>query len=511
MEWLTLILTVLVGAISLRYFLLWRKLDKLKELGVLHPRAWPLLGNSGSVLFRRKHFSEMIESLYRMNEAADYIGFYDFQEPVIMIRSPELLKTVTVKNFDHFTDHRGFLDADSESLFSKNLFLLCGERWKEMRNLLSPAFTSSKMRNMFQLMSICGKSFVDCLEQYSSKKSNIVNTKDIFTRYTNDVIATCAFGLSVDSMKNPENDFYMMGKDATNLSGIRALKLLLARLSPRLANLLKISITSKETETYFENIVRETIEARDKNGITRPDMLQLMMESRGKRADGSEKLTIRDMTAQAFIFFFGGFESSATAMCFVAHEIALDSKVQAKLCDEIDEVLAECNGDVTYELINGMEYLEAVINEALRLYPINLFLERLCVKKFELPPAFPNGKPITIEPGQNVLYPTLSIQRDPKYFPNPEKFDPERFMGSAKSNVNPLTYIPFGIGPRMCIANRFALLEIKVLIFHLLSKYNLKPRPEATSPAVLSKKGFIMMPKDGFWVEIEARNPQIEE
>ncbi|XP_043285529.1 cytochrome P450 9e2-like [Venturia canescens] len=507
MQWIALILSLLAGVIP---YLLWRKWNKLARMGIEHPTAWPIIGNSASVLCLRSHFVDMIESVYKFKQEADYVGFYDFSEPTILIRSPELLKSITIKNFDHFTDHRNFLDPESNPLFSKNLFVLRGEKWKEVRTLLSPAFTSSKMKNMYGLMSVCGKNFISELVDASLVKSKVVDSKDIFTRFANDVIATCAFGISIDSMKNPDNEFYALGKDATNLSGLRGLKLLVARLSPILAKIFGISLVSAKVEMYFSKIVRDAIETRDKLGITRPDMLQLMMESRGKKSSENHQrdLTIQEITAQAFIFFFGGFESVATAMCLVAHEIAVSVEAQAKLHREIDDVLAK--GDVTYEAINGMEYLDAVVSEALRLYPINLFLERLCVKRFELPPALPGGKPVTIEPGQSVWYPTFSVQRDPKYYPNPKKFDPERFMGDAKSKIDPLTYLPFGMGPRMCIANRFALLEIKVLMFNLLAKCRLKPRPGAQSPIEFSKKGFNLIPKDGFWLEIEPRNTPID-
>ncbi|XP_043284584.1 cytochrome P450 9e2-like [Venturia canescens] len=504
-EWLPLIVAVLIVTIGVQY-LRWKKSNKLKKLGVLHPKAWPVIGNSAALISGRMHYTDLIESIYRLNEDAYYVGFHDFKEAVILIRSPELLKSIVVKNFDHFTDHRYFVDPELNPLFSKNLFTLRGEKWKEVRNLLTPAFTGSKMKYMFELMSDCGKNFVDYLVNVTLEKSHVVDSRDILTRYANDVVATCAFGISVNSMEHPTNTFYMMGKDATNFNGARGLKMLLVRLFPPLGKLIGGSFFPPHVEKFFEHVVRETVEMRDREGITRPDMIQSMMETKGNESHQGRKLTILDMTAQAVGFFFGGFESVATAMCLVAHEIAIDAKVQQKMRDEIDEVVTATSGKVTYEAINDMPYLDAVVNETLRLYPINMFIERLCTKSFELPPALPGRKPITIAPGQSVFYPTFSIQRDSKYYPNPEKFDPERFMGSVKSNVNPFAYLPFGIGPRMCIANRFALLEIKVLFFHLLAKCYLKPRPEACSPMKLKKRSFNFMPEEGFWLEMEPRN-----
>ncbi|EGI61799.1 Cytochrome P450 9e2, partial [Acromyrmex echinatior] len=193
-------------------------------------------------------------------------------------------------------------------------------------------------------------------------------------------------------------------------------------------------------------------------------MLQLMMDMRGK--EGHRELDIDDMTAQAFIFFLAGFETSSTAMCFAAHEIAANPEIQLKLQQEIDKVLDESNGEVSYETINRLEYLDAVISEALRLYPPITALERICKKTFELPPALPNEKPFIMKKGMVAWIPVLAIHHDEKYYDNPKKFDPERFLNNKMNNSS--NYMPFGLGPRMCIANRFAMLEVKILFFHLL-------------------------------------------
>ncbi|XP_011060550.1 PREDICTED: cytochrome P450 9e2-like isoform X2 [Acromyrmex echinatior] len=230
-------------------------------------------------------------------------------------------------------------------------------------------------------------------------------------------------------------------------------------------------------------------------------MLQLMMDIRGK--GGHRELDIDDMTAQAFIFFLGGFETSSTTMCYTAHEIAANPEIQMKLQQEIDMVLEESNGEVSYETINRLEYLDAVICEALRLYPPVAALERICEKTFELPPALPDEKPFIMKKGMLIWIPVLAIHRDEKYYDNPEKFDPERFLNNKMRNSS--CYMPFGLGPRMCIAYRFAMLEVKVLLFHLLARCELKPSVKTTSPMKFCKDVIVMIPEDGFWLNIQRR------
>jgi len=324
--------------------------------------------------------------------------------------------------------------------------------------------------------------------------------KDAFSKYTNDVIATCAFGIKVDSMKDPTNKFYVYGKEVTNFLEDHFIKFIFLKTFPSLGRILNVKIINDYVLHFFKDIVKTTIATRDVEHITRPDMLQLMMDIRDK--EGDRKLDIDDMTAQVFIFFFAGFDTSSTAMSFVAHEIAANPEIQTKLQQEIDKILNESNKEVSYEVINQLEYLDAVISEALRLYPPVAFLERTCEKTYELPPALPDEKPAIVKKGMPVWIPILAIHRDKKYFEDPEKFYPERFLDNKLHNSS--CYMPFGLGPRMCIANRFAILEVKVLLFHLLARCELKPCAKTESP-IKFKKGIIMMPENGFWLNIQHR------
>ncbi|XP_018395595.1 PREDICTED: cytochrome P450 9e2-like [Cyphomyrmex costatus] len=496
MEYWSILLSVVIGVISIHY--LFKNFNFFTRNGIIQVPSVPLLGSTTSVVLRRISFYDFMLKIYNFNPNAKYYGLFFTTTPVFFLRDLELIKTVLVKNFEAFPDRRGFTDFN-DSLSQKNLFSLHGEKWRHVRNLLSPSFTSSKMKMMFTLMSECAVDFAKSISTSADKGS--INMKDVCSRYTNDVIATCAFGIKVNSMKDPTNKFYIYGKEATNFGGaIRALKFFFVGTFPRLGRIFKIKLMNDDVSNFFTNIIRTTIATRDAEHITRPDMLQLMMDIRGK--EGRRDLDIDDMTAQAFIFFLGGFETSSTVMCFAAHEIAANPEIQTKLQQEIDDVLQKSNGDVSYESINRLEYLDAVICEALRLYPPLPALERKCEKTFELPPALPDEKPFIMKKGMLVWIPVLGIHRDEKYYDNPDKFDPERFLNNKMHNSS--SYMPFGLGPRMCIANRFALLEVKVLLFHLLARCELKPSAKTTSPLKFVKD-FMLIPENGFWLNVQRR------
>ncbi|XP_024883454.1 cytochrome P450 9e2-like [Temnothorax curvispinosus] len=505
-----ILLSLLAGVIAVYYYF-FKNLNFFEKYGIIHIPPLPIVGNMAPAFLHQLSLAELVQKIYHLNQDAKYVGFFDSMTPVVMIRDPELIKAIGVKNFEMFPDRRGFgiIDEAIDPLFGKNLFSLRGEKWRVMRTLLSPAFTSSKMKAMFKLMSECAANFTDFLSTLPADK-NVIEMKNCFTRYTNDVIATCAFGVRVDSMKNPNNEFYIYGKEATTFNTLRNIKFYFIRGMPGVTKMLGIKLTSDHVSQFFKDLVRSTIHTRDTKNIVRPDMLQLMMETRGKKGPGKE-LTIEDMTAQAFVFFFGGFDSVSTLMCFAAHEIAVNPDVQARLRNEVDEVLKTTSGELTYDTLNGMQYLDAVINEALRLWPVATFVDRICVEDFELPPALPGDKPFLLKKGMNVWFPAYGLHRDPKYFEKPDEFYPERFLSvENKKDINSAAYIPFGIGPKMCIGNRFALLETKVMLFHLLARCELKMCTKTTHPLRLSKKTFSMLADGGFWLKIEARdNPSV--
>lgn len=474
-----------------------------KERGIPYPTSFPLVGSLWQAMFQRIPFSEAIKYIYNISPDAKYVGFFDLMTPVIAIRDIELVKSITVKNFEHFVDHRSFQNSEMEPLFNKNLFALRGERWKEVRTLLSPAFTSSKMKAMFKLMHECGDRYGKFFATLPEGKRTL-ELKDAFTRYTNDVIGTCAFGVTVDSMADRNNKFYVYGREATTFGRLQTFRFFLVRSMPFIAKLFGVQIVSNKIANFFKDMVASTIKYRTENGIVRPDVIQLMMETRDKLGPGKE-LTIVDMTAQAFVFFFGGFESTSTLMCFAAHEVGVNPEIQKRLQEEIDEVLENCNGQLTYDAINDMKYLDAILYEALRMYPVVVAADRVCTKPFELPPTLPGSKPCSVKVGEILWIPIYAIQHDPNYFEEPYKFNPDRFLDDPKRILNSGTFLSFGLGPRMCIGNRFALLETKVLLFHVFARCNLKICSKTSIPMVLSKKGFQMTSQNGFWFDIEPR------
>ncbi|KAF2897107.1 hypothetical protein ILUMI_09067 [Ignelater luminosus] len=459
-----------------------------------------------------KTFAEQFQDLYNNYTNQRYVGIYQFHMPSLLLLDPELIKQITVKDFDHFVDHNQLIVE--EPLWKKNLVALKGEQWREMRTTLSPSFTSSKMKMMFGLMCECAQQFVDHFLK-KGEETITLEMKETFSRYTNDVIASVGFGIKCDSLKDPENEFYVKGRSAINFVGI---KFILIAFFPRIANLFNLTIFSEEVSYFFRKVVKDTLEHREREGTVRLDMMHLLIQARkgklkdegsnvefsAEEAERYSKLTDEDITAQALVFFLAGFESVASGMSFLAYELALNPDIQKQLQEEIDETI-NSQGSVTYDSLMKMKYLDMVLSESLRKWPITVVTDRLCVKPYTIEPTQPGEKPIHIKEGDLMAIPIYAMQRDPRFYPDPDRFNPERFSPENKSSINPYTYLTFGIGPRSCIGNRFAILEIKTLIFYVLSKFDIVTVDKTAIPLQIGNNVVNLTAKGGFWLGLKPR------
>ncbi|XP_043477331.1 cytochrome P450 9e2-like [Leptopilina heterotoma] len=505
MDLLTLILTIfLLGLLYYNYFYNPKK-NIFDHLDIPYVKPLPFFGNIIPCLLRKLNYIELVTKLYNKFPNEKYFGMFDFQTPVIVIRDPEIIKSIGIKNFESFINHRGFTNESIDPIFGRSLFSLKDNQWREMRTILSPSFTSSKMKMMFNLMRNCAEKFTQALLEISTNDSqNIINLKDIFTKISADVISTCAFGINIDSMRDPKNNLYMIGRKATNFDGILSLKFLLIRNFKRLSKLFKITIFNSRVNRFFTNVISSNIKFRKEEGITRQDFLQWMMDFQDNKNE-NRKLSLEEITANVVLFFVGGLDAVSSALSFALHEITVNPGVQEKLQQEIDNVFENSPGhEPTYQDIMNMPYMDAVINEVLRLYPIGI-VDRICNRKFELPPISSEKEPITVSPGMSITFPMFAIHRDSQYFENPEKFTPERFLNEKRVNASSATYFPFGIGPRICIGNRFALMEIKVVLFYLLVSLNFQSCCKTSVPIKFKKDCFLLLPEGGFWLKIEKR------
>ncbi|NXD61750.1 CP3A9 protein, partial [Eolophus roseicapillus] len=455
-----------------------------KKLGIPGPRPLPFFG---TCLKYRKGFLEFDNDCFQ--KYGKVWGIYDGRQPVVGLMDPQIIKSVLVKEcYSTFTNRR-HIDLAGE--LNNALSLAEDEQWKRIRTVLSPTFTSGKLKEMFPIMKHYGEILVKNVQK-QVEKNNSVSVKDIFGSYSMDVVTSTSFGVNIDSMNNPKDPFVRqmqkLAKFDTSLLFI--LTFAFPFITPLLAKM-KVSFFPSDAVDFLMRSISKIKQDREKETHKgRVDFLQLLVESQHSNNHGSNEvnhshkaLTETEILSQALIFIFAGYEPTSNMLGFLAYELAMHPDVQQKLLDEIDTVLPN-QAPLTYEAIMQLQYLDMTVSETLRLFPLGGRLERTCKKDVEI-----NG--VTIPKGTIVMIPTHTLHHDPEYWPNPEEFRPERFSKENKEGIDPYTYLPFGAGPRNCIGMRFALLILKVAITILLQHFTLQTCKETEIPLQLSSQGLL--------------------
>jgi len=206
------------------------------------------------------------------------------------------------------------------------------------------------------------------------------------------------------------------------------------------------------------------------------------------------RLTEDEIKANCVLFYEAGYETTSTALGFVAHILVNYPEAQQRIREEVQQ-LYESEGKLDINSINRLEFMECVLNETMRLYPpVIRFVSRESLTDYKY-------KDITIPKGSTVLFPIHYLHHDPDYWSEPEKFDPMRFSAERRHQIHPSSWQPFGNGPRNCIGMRFALFEAKLCLAKLLLKYRLEPGSK-TEIGDLSTECKILTysPKNGVFV-----------
>ncbi|XP_049832856.1 cytochrome P450 6k1-like [Schistocerca gregaria] len=461
-SWVTEMLALLSTIFAILYvtfkinYTYWKR----KGLPYLEP-SFPL-GNGWNTALMRKCPGEDMKDVYFETEGKDVVGIYSLNNPILVVRDPELIKTIIVKDFNYFPD-RGIYEDEETDHLTAHLFFLGGTKWKGLRQKLSPTFTSGKMRAMFGIVLDCAKILADV-----TPAGSVVEVRELIARYG--TTRRRSFGNGALGFSNP-----------------------------KLGTLLPMAFTPKNITEYFTRVVDDTIKHREKTGVIRKDFMQLMIQL--KNIETSKTLTTKEVAAQAWVFFIAGFETSSTTVSFCLYELARHPDIQKKVQEEIDDVLKKNNGDVTYDIImTQMPYLEKVVNETLRMYPPVPVLNREVVQDYKLP-----GYDCVLEKGTKMLIPVLGLHHDRNFFQNPEKFDPEHFSEEQKASRHPYCYLPFGEGPRLCIGMRFGLMQVKLALVHLLSKFDFLPVGDKQSKLRMAPNNVVLTPIGGIDLRVEHR------
>lgn len=288
------------------YYVIKKKYLYFEDRGVPFVKPSSLfLGNMGGVS-TKIHFNDAISNIYdACKEKGVIAGFYTSIAPSFIVTDLELVKTILIKEFNNFTDRGVYYNEQTEPL-SANLFAIEGEKWRFLRNKLSPTFTSGKIKSMYEAIADKGDNLVNAIDRVS--KSGSIEVKDIANRFTTDIISSCAFGLEADTLGEKHPELTDMNRRIFSTEGPGQLWFFFLFAFPKLSRFLKLRQFSKSIEIFFMNIIRTSMEYREKNNIERKDFLNMLIQLKNKGSiddeisTDSRKLTFNECAAEAFIF-----------------------------------------------------------------------------------------------------------------------------------------------------------------------------------------------------------------
>ncbi|XP_035693883.1 cytochrome P450 3A29-like, partial [Branchiostoma floridae] len=458
---------VLVGlCVVLVYLYMVWPYSTFKKLGIPNPKPYPLFGNyleygKGANLFDKECY-EKYNKVY---------GYFEGRTPNLMVGDLELIKEITVKEINKFTNRRTF-DGQGD-IFDNALTSLKDTDWKRVRSAITPTFSSGKLKQMAAQVERCADGLVANLAE-NQKTGMEFDMKRLAGAFTMDVISSTGFGVDVDSLHNPDHPLVTSAKSFFEFNFYNPMIIILF-LFPSLGGILErlgFTFFSKKALNYFSEAVDTAVSMRgsEPNGTRPVDLLQLLLQAHNEELDkkvpndaAKHGISSIEIKGNAIIMWVAGYETTANTLSLTTYNLALHPEVQEKVHAEIAALL-EKREKLDYEAVNDLPYLDMCISETLRMYPAAQRFDRICKEDTEV-------KGLHIPAGMIVNIPVYAIHYDAELWPEPEKFKPERFTKEEKESRDPYAYLPFGSGPRNCVGMRLAQLELKFALAKMLQKF----------------------------------------
>ncbi|XP_065643933.1 cytochrome P450 4V2 isoform X3 [Hydra vulgaris] len=435
-------------------FLIWIYWVRSYNLNfVPSPLRFPLFG---CALFLKSESNELFKQVRRFfSEFGSAFCLWIGPKPVLMTGNIDHIQTV-LKSQKIITKSSSYTFLNE--WLGTGLLTSTGAKWKSRRKVLTKAFHFSIINSYVDSFYQNSVSLNNHLENHSGVPINIQALMSLFTL---DIICETAMGFKLNSMKNLNCDY---------VNAVEEVKILLIerQKSPWLWNKFVYKLFSSGKKFYSQlqilksftkKIVNKRIKSYSLSSNGCKSFLDLLID-----AYSQGKIDLEGIYEEVDTFMFAGHDTTAAALSYIFLMLGTHPKVQKKLHEEIDTNANINSNENLSEKIRKMEYLDCVIKESLRLHPPVSVFGRI----LEEDTIFSNH---LVGKGADIILCPETLHTDPLYWENHRSFIPERFSNVEFAFRQPYLYIPFSAGPRNCIGQKFALMEIKIAIFVVMSKF----------------------------------------
>lgn len=465
--------------------------------GIPGPKTCLLDGNFGSIQ-RQGNYLKTFEEFRQ--KYGDVFYYFNGDDANIQIFDLDILKQIFFEEPDVFTE-RTVVYVDIP--FAKSILFAVNHRWKFFRKALGPSFRKfhSRSDKSSEFIGDSIKLLIQALEQKFVENTGTnatgaratVDIQDIMKSFSLHLISSLAIRLPGVEVRENEPNVRGLNDFLTNVDrGVMTLPIKFPCLKGMFSflanNFVLVSILGKVYAALNKTIDTGLAELKYKNpssdtqwlraGLTEPQLIDEMI-----KLHYQGKMSRVEVIGNAEAIMHAGYDTTSTTITYALWALAKHQSIQKKLRSEL--------------IAHGTEskYLEQVLCETLRLYPVaSTFTTRINTKSITI-------KGLTIPEGTNVVYNSYIIHRDPKLWPDPLRFDPNRFCNGTAS-LHPCAYAPFGLGERKCLGQRLAMLEMKMAICDVLVRYQIHLKsPESL---VLTSHAYALSePKDKVVLELE--------
>ncbi|KAL6075522.1 peptidylprolyl isomerase [Balamuthia mandrillaris] len=434
------------------------------------------------------------------------ISFVCSSNTELIVGDAELAKKVCVTHGNLFpkpTETYAVLRAYGENILTAP----GGPEWKKHRALCSPAFSVANLRLVAETTNLCYKKLFETWDAAAQENAEgyletEVNTLETQVKVALAIIAEAGFGVSgtleqADTYDKTKHKlpFWEVMFNMTETLWLRlgmpwALKMIPFGMP------LKARIAFEEFDNYVKEMITERKRLAEKDELNslssprgRPDLLTLLL--RAEDEESNVKLTDEEIQADIFMFLLAGHETTAHSVTFALGLIAAHQEVQQKMYEEIKELMASKEGDeeLTYDDYKKLSYVACVFKETLRLFPPAVGMPKIAEEDIQLGDFFVPAKTL-------VTVSTWALHRNPKYWPEPDTFKPERFLKTldeSASGYNVYAYMPFSQGRRICLGMKFAETEAILALANIVYRYSVHIPPSVDRASMFDAHSIITL------------------
>ena len=486
-----MLLTIFLASLVVLFLVIYKYLSKyrgvVESFGIPYIKPYLIFGSPPFMFHTFNYHDWEAEQFKKFGKTW---AKYDGSIPVIKTIDPEFIKEVTVKQFDNFHASFDVPITDEQT----TLDMAKGETWKALRKILSPTFTTGRLKGMVEPMTGLADRTIDFLAKQVEKNPNKVDVKPVVQGFALDTISKVGFGIDTNAYKGEDSEFMKNAQAVFDTFSARTFGMAMFWNIVEHFPIIFSWLPMWPPEAFkIKDMTHNAIEARIKNNVDYGDFIDRL---KAHKANLEPPLTPPMMDAQGMIFLTAGYETTANTLGHMIYLFAKNPDVQDRIYEDVANICDDSE-KIDHENIKEMHLLEAAISETLRIRPAATVHMRQCTNDCEV-------LGIKIPAGTRIQMPNMPSHLNEEFFPNPHEFQPERFLKENAHQIQPFTWRPFGSGNRECIGKRFSIVEIMIFMAKFITKFKIIDIPETKTDYAHGDLFMLIYPK--MEVKLELRN-----